>query len=217
VDGWVLPSAPIDALRAGTHHHVPFVIGSNSDETSQSVPNTITTEMIYANAIHMVFGQALGDQVLALYPASDFRGPRAAMVAVTTDARFVCPSRAIARTVAAAQSEHVYRYFFTHALDNSPNPTVRLLGAWHGLELLWVFGHLNVAAYMPSAGETALSASMIGYWTRFAASGDPNGGGASAWPTYDVATDPYLALDDTIAAGAGIRTAKCDFWDKLSP
>ena len=192
----------------------PSRSAATPNETSQSVPGTITTEMIYAGAIHMVFGQVLGDQVLALYPASDFRSPRAAMVAVTTDARFVCPSRQIARAVAANQTERVYRYFFTHALDNSP--MLRPLGAWHGLELLFVFNHLNVAGYVPSPGEVALSESMIRYWTRFALTGDPNGV-ASPWPAYDVATDPYLALDNTIAAGAGVRTTRCDFWDKLSP
>jgi carboxylesterase type B len=58
---------------------------------------------------------------------------------------------------------------------------------------------------------------MIGYWTRFAANTDPNGAGALAWPVYDPATDPYLNLDDTITSMAGLRAAKCDFWEKLVP
>ncbi len=38
-----------------------------------------------------------------------------------------------------------------------------------------------------------------------------------AWPVYDPATDPYAQLDDVLAAGTGVRTAACDFWDRLTP
>jgi para-nitrobenzyl esterase len=56
---------------------------------------------------------------------------------------------------------------------------------------------------------------MNTYWARFAANGDPNGEGATLWPRYDPALDTYLDFDDTIFAGAGVRTARCDFWDTL--
>jgi carboxylesterase type B len=85
------------------------------------------------------------------------------------------------------------------------------------MELLWVFKHLTLADYVPSQAEIRLADSMIGYWTRFAANTDPNGAGALAWPVYDPATDPYLNLDDTITSMAGLRAAKCDFWEKLVP
>jgi len=55
---------------------------------------------------------------------------------------------------------------------------------------------------------------MIGYWTRFAATGDPNGGGAVMWPHYDDA-DQHLALDRTIVARTGTKAAACPFWRTL--
>jgi carboxylesterase type B len=57
---------------------------------------------------------------------------------------------------------------------------------------------------------------MLGYWTQFAATGDPNGSldaGAPAWPSYETATDEYLELlDPTPMASTHLRQAECDFW-----
>jgi para-nitrobenzyl esterase len=58
---------------------------------------------------------------------------------------------------------------------------------------------------------------MMDYWTRFAATGDPNGGGAVAWPRYDAASDPYLRLDTSLGADLGVRSASRDFWDAVPP
>lgn len=216
VDDWVLPLAPLDALAAGSHHHVPLVVGVNRDETGKSI-GAMTDASYQAAVLKMAGGiQALADQILAQYPVSAYAGPRAAYVAVTSDAKFICNARKIARAAAQGQTEPVYRYFFTHTLENGSAAT-KAFGAFHGEELLFVFDKLSTGGYQPSAGETALAQAMGGYWSRLAAGGDPNGDGAVAWPRYDAVKDSYLGLDDTIAAGEGVRTAQCDFWDGLSP
>jgi para-nitrobenzyl esterase len=56
---------------------------------------------------------------------------------------------------------------------------------------------------------------MKGYWTRFAATGDPNGDGAEAWPLYDVAVDAHLSLVDPPQAGVRLGQPACDFWDEF--
>ncbi len=104
----------------------------------------------------------------------------------------------------------MYRYFFTKSLDPTRAPLAARDGAYHGLELFCVFGSLNVAGYRPSAADLALSEALQGYWLRFAATGDPNGGGAPAWPAYDAVTDPHLVLDTTVAAANGVRAGRCD-------
>jgi para-nitrobenzyl esterase len=211
VDGVVLPAAPLEAVRAGRHNRVPLIVGANADETSQMV-GRIATEDEYRAAVYALLGQSLGELVLVRYPVAEHGTPRGAFIAATSDARFICPARVVARTVADAQPEPVYRYFFTHALEGP----ARALGAFHGLELAFVFGTLGTTSgYRPSDAERALAEALIGYWTRFAAAGDPNGAGAVPWPAYDPATDPYLQLDTPIAAGMGVRTAHCDFWEQL--
>jgi para-nitrobenzyl esterase len=61
-----------------------------------------------------------------------------------------------------------------------------------------------------------LQDAVVGYWTRFARSGNPEGQGTS-WPEYEPTSDSYLELDYTIVEGAGVRTTQCDFWDTLVP
>jgi para-nitrobenzyl esterase len=56
---------------------------------------------------------------------------------------------------------------------------------------------------------------MIGYWSRFAATGDPNGGGAPEWPAAKPGADSHLQLDTQLEAGDGVRTAQCDLWNTL--
>ena len=219
-DGVVLTDSPINVLAAGAHNHVPFVVGSNANETGQAIVSAYPTGMTMAQYQAAVLGYAGGNQTLANaalaeYPVADYgNDPRAAYIALTSDSKFICTARYVARTASAHQAEPVRRYFYTHHLDGTPiGPTVTAAGAWHGQELLPLFRHMMIASYTPSAGELALSDAMDGYWSRLAAAGDPNGGGAPSWPAYD-ASDTLLQLDDTPTVAAGARTAQCDFWDQ---
>jgi para-nitrobenzyl esterase len=206
IGGAVLPEQPEAAIRAGRHHRVPFAVGANADETGNSAP-ALPTEAQYQAAVRAMLPQAIADLALAQYPASAYPTPRAAFVRLTTDSRFVCPSREIAKAVSAAQTEPVYRYFFQYRA--SP------LGAVHGLDVPYVFGTFdavlaaNGQPYQPTPTDLALSSAMQGYWTRFARGGDP--GGTPAWPAYG-AGDPALVLDAAVSTATAIREADCDFW-----
>jgi para-nitrobenzyl esterase len=212
VDGYVLAGSPIEVISERKHNAVPFVIGANAEETARYTP-MVASAMAYEDILRTLF-PAIADQLLQLYPAADFPTPRKALTAVTTDGRFVCPARRIARTIRDAQSEPVFRYFFTHGLDNS---AAGALGAWHGLELTFIFNQLTIANYMPSSAERKLSTDMIGYWSRLAKAKNPNGMGAFEWPVYDTTTDTHLVLDNTITSGTLLRTTRCDFWDSITP
>ena len=208
VDGFVLRDAPEAAMAKGEHNRVPFAVGANADETAASVP-AIATEADYRLAVSAQFG-VLAPLVLAQYPASAFPTPRKAFVAVTSDARFVCPSRRFARAAAKGGSP-VFRYFFSY-------PASRAYGAVHGVELPFVFGTLgDVPGYTPDASALALSDAMNAAWARFAATGDPNGPGLPAWPAYDPTRDATLVWDAPASAANGIRSAACDFWDSFLP
>jgi len=151
--------------------------------------------------------------ILVRYPAESFANGRAAMIAVTSDALFTCNSRRTVRAALAGKGETVYRYFFTHTMSGG---VLRSLGAFHGLELFFVFGHLDTTGYTPTADEQALSVAMMHAWANFAATGDPNGTSAPAWPRAKAGADPFLQLDTPTARGDGVRTEQCDFWDSLS-
>ena len=214
IDTHLLTDAPIKMIGAGAHNHVPIMIGNNSDETSRSVPPGITTVANYQAAVKALF-PTVAAAVLAQYPVASYPSPRAAFVAVTTDSKFVCSGRKALKAVLKGQSEPAFRYMLTHALDNG-SATIKAFGAWHGIDVAYLFDGLAIGGYTPSAAEKALSAAMQDYWTRFTATHDPSGAGAPTWPKYD-SSDSYLELDSTIAAKSGYRTAQCDFWESLIP
>jgi len=67
--------------------------------------------------------------------------------------------------------------------------------------------------------DLELHAAMAGYWTRFAALGNPNDSGAVRWPAF---TDPtgagrgankFLRLDAPIRDDKRLNETQCDFWE----
>jgi len=215
IDGWVVPGDPTARVAAGSHDAAPLLIGSNADEISAFLPPAEMTDAEYrAHLLALAGGSTTAaDTLYAQYPPSDWGGsPRAAYVACVSDVLFTCPTRRLARAAVEGQTQPVYRYFFTHALKNA-GPAVQALGAFHGLELAFVFRHLAVNGYTPTSGESALSDAMDDGWTHLASSGDV---GTAVWPKYDGATDPYVQLEDPIGTGAGVRTKQCDFWDTVA-
>lgn len=207
IDGTILVEQPNAALAAGRHHAVPFLVGANANETGAVAP-MVPTEAAYQNLVRAQFGTTLGDAALAQYPASRFPTPRAAFVRVTSDARFVCPSREIARAADAGQTQPVYRYFFQYG---APTP----YGAVHGLDVPFVFGTFSAVetpsgqGYQPTAADLAVSSAMQKAWTTFARTGVPET--TPAWPAW-TPTDPTLVIDAALSTTDGIRTADCDFW-----
>ena len=208
VDGVVLPQRPLDAMLTGTHNKVPFIVGSNLDETNLTMP-LITTEAEYRAVVSALVGPTLTDAVVMRYPVATYGTPRRALVQVTTDAFFGCQARASARAAAHGQpGTPVYRYLFARA----PIP---VRGAFHGVELPYVFQKMSELSPAPAAEDLAVEATMLRLWTAFAASGNPDDGVTTPWPQY-TAPEPYLRLDSAVTTGSGWRASECDFWDQLA-
>lgn len=219
IDGDVLPESPIERVRAGRHNHVPMVYGTNSEETSRMVPPAAMVRtraqfeaLARANLAQYGLSAAQMSAVLAAYPEGEF-SPHEALVALTTDTRWTCPARANLRALSSAQTEPAYRYFFTHRLDARTAPAASAYGAYHGLELLFVFGAVDgTAGYRATEGDRAVIDLLQSSWVRFAQTGSLSASGTSAlaWPAYAAASDPYVELAAMPAARQGVRTARCD-------
>jgi para-nitrobenzyl esterase len=210
VDGWVLPGRPIDLVRAGQGSTVPLVIGVTADEfttmISSYVSTPVRTPADYEAFLQDHYGQAAAAWAVAHYPVSAYPTPLDALVAFYGDLGLICPSRRLAR--AAAAHAPVRRFVFTHT---SESPVLAPYRAGHGLDLPYVFR--NFIGGAPAPDELALSDTMVAYWSRLAATGDPNGPEDPRWPVYDAAADTALRLDTASALEAGFHRAGCDAWD----
>jgi para-nitrobenzyl esterase len=212
MDGHVFPQQPIQAIEQGHAPAMPVIIGNTAGETWGWADGAgkVTDEASYAAAIDKVFGAAARGAILALYPTSAFASPRHAFARLTTDAEFTCTSRRVARALARAQKAPVYRYVFEHALENDPE--LKALGPIHTIEHAFLFGWQG--KYRPDGVDLAVQRQMVGYWSRMAKTGDPNGGGDPDWPAASAAGEPYLEIGAASAARSSDANTHCDFWDK---
>ena len=207
VDGGFLPDQPRTLYDAGRYARVPYILGSNSDEGTLFLLNTppVTTEAAYLAALRVRYGSR-ADAVAALYPASSFPTPQAALARAFGDQILVCTTYDTARRVAAGGA-HTYLYNFSRAIPIDILQQLGL-GAFHGSEIVYVFGSITP----PTPDDAVLGETLRGYWTRFARSGKPNGKGAVKWPRFNDSGDRRLDLDVTPSVLTAFSRHECEFW-----
>jgi para-nitrobenzyl esterase len=159
-----------------------------------------------------------GTAFLARYRVENFPTPKDALAQVTGDTEFICEAVRLGHLVSRTGTP-VYLYSFEYVVDGllASNRVI------HGLGTNFIFGNdfvgANPAPHVLNAEDRTLADAMGLYWTRFAASGDPNAPASNAvrWPTFDGRAVPgtdrerYLAFDSVIREGVGLRKAQCDF------
>jgi len=213
IDGYALTAAPDQIISRGVHHRVPVIVGNTSEEQGGS-GSAVLTPAAYQDAILKLFPYpAAMPLILQQYPLWEYGSPRDAYVAFASDLRYACPARRAARAFLAGQNETVYRYVFSHVLDNA-TAEIRSLGARHGADVPYIFDKLDGAGYQPSEAEERLVEVFARYFSALAASGATADPAAPFWPRYD-ANDTFLRLDSDIISESGSRKRQCDFWDYL--
>jgi para-nitrobenzyl esterase len=192
VDGVVLPSTILAALRNGTFNHVPVIEGSNHDEWRlfvaqfEAATHIVLSAAGYVPAIAATLRVPLSvaTAIANVYPLGDFSSPSVALGAVGTDAIFACNARTFTNLL--SQKVRTFQYEF-----DDPNAPMRFLppvsfptGAYHASEIQYLFEMQNTPVPSPglSADQQRLSRTMVGYWTRFADEGNPNSEDTPNWP-----------------------------------
>jgi para-nitrobenzyl esterase len=203
-DGYVLPEADLFDLLAhrGGYNEVPVILGSNRDE----------------NKLFMLYDRDQVRWVFGLFPRlrdEERYNLRADYLSRMWKAGAVDEPATQMRQV---QGPSVFAYRF----DWREEPKILWsdlsvqLGAAHGLEIAFVFGHFDLGSEGAriftsenGPGRKALSSAMMSYWTEFAYNGDPGrgrDGRLPRWAPWDNAganTDKFIVLDTE--AGGGIR------------
>jgi para-nitrobenzyl esterase len=221
----VLPVDPFLTLQQNGSP-VPLLIGSNrEDNLICDGCNPPLDDAAYLTRLHAQFDPVdltAAEQVYFLYPSSnpEYSGPYWALVAVHSDYYITCKDRQIAFAASGTQRPAVWRYLFTHAFEDSSAGFWQFARAFHGLKYIFLLTDLQYSPsgpYTPTAAELQLADQMRGYWARFAATGDPNGGGAVEWLRYDAQDEPILQLDDIIQTINGYHTDQCNYFATLAP
>jgi para-nitrobenzyl esterase len=208
VDGYVLKDQPIAVIQSGQYNRVPVMVGTNKDEGNMFLALVPGAVVAGRGAITKSVKKTLGpraDEVLKLYSFADYRKPFFLMAAVFADG---FGSRGFAAAEALSKETPVYLYRF----DWDEERLHQTLGAFHGLEIPFVFGNLNLhlkssplklaLTRRAKKAGAPLSEQMMSYWTNFAKTGDPNGAGLPAWPAYTTQKRERIHLDRSISAAA---------------
>lgn len=204
-DGYVLPRQ--DALgrfARGAYNHVPVILGTNRDE----------------QRLFLALNPRYAERRWGLVPEPHDRDFFFALADALSDAWKATGADQPARALHGSQPGRVWVYRFDWDEELSI-PWVRLdrvLGASHGFEIPFVFGHFDlgpeaVGLFHPfnRSGRKALSAAMRSYWAEFAYAGDPGTGREGelpAWTPWNDSSpdaDRYVLLDTE--DGGGIRMA----------
>lgn len=209
VDGYVLPQSVAEIFAAGKQNDVPLLVGSNADEGTSLAPQAASLKAAtFTNGVRTRYGK-LADQFLTLYPAASDEQAVKSFYAAFRDQGFGWEMRTWARMQTKTGHQPAYLYYFTR---KAPGPLGGRLGAFHALEIAYVFGNFP----WPFSWEDLdhkLSDAITSYWTNFARSGNPNGKDLPKWPAYTATADQAMELGDKIVVRSEVNKAGLDFYD----
>ncbi|GAA0552926.1 para-nitrobenzyl esterase [Rhizomicrobium palustre] len=189
-DGVVLTESPRDSFAKGHQNKVPVLLGWNADEGVDLAGDffgakTITTAT-YEAGLHKLFGPQIPPPILAQYPGKSDDEAQASAQRLVTD-MIGLQHFGWATMRANAKADPTYLYHYVHSPVEPPKESPCGYGckAGHGAEIRFAYGLLWPGERDWSADDLALQAEMLGYWTNFAKTGNPNGERQSDWKPFD--------------------------------
>ncbi len=242
VDGTIVRTLPETAWTTGAYNKTPILGGTTKDDgggnfTLSANEYFTTPQAALTPAQYAAQNTAA---VLAQYPLSNFgNNPQLAQDRAGADL-FKCNGRRVLNELAVTDGLGVFGYDFTYQnapyyfprMPNvfnaaGPAPGFFVPLAAHTTDIQFVFpgwhgGNLGVNLDQISGqprelqgAEIALSDQIVGEWTRFAASGSPNGPGLPAWPAFTSGAGPFLAQgipNSTETDAQYSANYNCGFW-----
>ena len=220
VDGSVLPTEPLAAVREGVVPPVPLIVGTNLDEArlfGALGPGGLTVdEAALVQRLDAVLAGARspsGELVAEAYRRfRSARGqsstPTDVLYAAQTDRMFRQHSIALAEAHSAHQPE-VWMFLFTWPSQSQDG----VLGACHALELPFVFGTLGgPTAELTGTDEAAqgLSSTLRSAWLGFARTGMPPA--ELGWPRYEPGRRATLDLGRAVRVLEAPEESERRFW-----
>ena len=197
-DGYVLPKAPIDMIKAGDFNKTtPVLTGFTAEEQTGNNPKadkmTLEECKAYIDQGAGAFAEKFRQTYLVRPNADCYEDIRS----LARD-RNLATSYDWALTRLAKGAAPVYTYIFDHT---EPGPNAALYRAFHTVEVPYVFDNLDKSPDRPFTQlDQDLAEKVAMYWTNFVKDGNPNGRELPAWPAVS-STDPQtMELGDHFGA-----------------
>jgi para-nitrobenzyl esterase len=231
MDSHVLPRQPFEAFRSGAFNKVPVINGSNRDEGTLfiamgkplSAQNYAAAVGSFARLLNptMTGRKDEAANVLSEYPLERYESPSLGLAAVLGDSFFSCPIERTNQLISVFVPSYQYEFNDRDAPSTLiPHPPFPL-GAYHASEIQYVF-----QTYFPTSQRTGrpdfsvaqqkLSDQMAAHWSRFIATGNPDGASPSWFPVKPGHATILLLSPDGIRYDSDfLREHHCALWNSL--
>jgi len=224
IDGYVIPDEPLKLIQQGKFNRVPIMVGTTKEElklyTMTFSGQWLLTKGEVNFLIKKLMGKEIAKELPQYYSYSDYRLPKDLLIGTATDLAF--SSRAFLMAEYASAYVPVYFYRFDWNKTRYPNK----LGAFHGLDIPFVFGAMDLETKLAKMlankksykqGEP-LAEQMMSYYTNFARNGDPNQEGLVKWEPYSSQNQVriYFNIPITTALLTEKELSQYNYWTKYS-
>ena len=227
IDGESLPLHPLKVFQNGDCKNLELMIGTNLDEAKLFTafnPKLSKISDIDGEKLLIGYFSIRGidtnkvKEIIDVYrKAREGKSsiePKEIMNALITDYLFSLPTKRLLE----AQGKHqpnTYNYLFTW-----PSPALNgILGAFHGLELSFVFNSLDafrMTGLVSKNPETeAISEKIMDAWIAFARTGNPNHDGIPKWPSYDIEKRSTMIIDKEFNVIEAFHDKELTAWDGI--
>lgn len=136
-----------------------------------------------------------------------------AVGSLITDIIFLCPARALARTL-AENGRNVYFYLYSHR--SSLSPYHDWIGVTHHDEVEFVFGRPLRLADVYSGKDIEMSQRLMKIWSHFAYTGQALAQYGVEWPKYGSEDNQYMNLQPAEASvGRRYHDRVCNIYENV--